>query len=694
MSETIKLTIAMIVKNEEKNLPRCLEALKPLMDQVKSELIITDTGSTDRTVEIARQYTDKVLFFEWCNDFAAARNTALEIARGEWLLFLDADEVIDDAKPMIRFLLGKKSEQYNSVMLEFRNYKDEGMDISYPVRLIRRTDETRFKGIIHESLPFTSPVLKLDGFVHHYGYKFEGDEEQIRRKYNRNMPLLLKAHEENPKDVRTIYHLINECYPLAIERQPEFIEKGYQVVKKNPKDLFFYCLYAIRSTYLLKGKRYQESIETIKEYFECRQGEHANDLSMMALLGQNQLEIGQYQEAIKSFEEYERLYRRYKEEKLDRTEEIVASIWWKSEREHYIMACFEAQAYIKLNDYEKAFKRLKQIDFKVYDAIGDYLECIECSGNYAELIELYDKIRESLPEEQLQQYVDYIQNIYETKPEIRFELTKAFGSLKPAQQIPIFRLYQIRYLAEIGEKEAVSKGLEYFKEETFSWSLQYADLIYASIIVGLNIESLIQRIEIKEVENYIQKIKSLNKHMASYVLKYCEQISRRSNIQELHWLIEMIEKILVDEEENKEEQLRLVDQYITMASQYMRSFYKEEVLNDEQIQYLPSRHQFIYYMSQAKALLDANQQKQYVVKLHQALESYPVMQHCMKLLIDQMEQQRDAEDEFYEYAAKIKIKIAELIDRGMKKEAYDIIKALEKIMPYDTDLIRYMKLLE
>ena len=182
--------------------------------------------------------------------------------------------------------------------------------------------------------------------------------------------------------------------------------------------------------------------------------------------------------------------------------------------------------------------------------------------------------------------------------------------------------------------------------------------------------------------------------MASYVLKYCEQISRKNDIQELYWLIGMIEKILVDEEENKEEQLRLVDQYITMASQYMRSFYKEEVLNDEQIQYLPSRHQFIYYMLQAKALLDANQQKQYVVKLHQALASYPVMQHCIKLLIDKMDQQRKTEDEFYEYAAKIKIKIAELIDRGMKKEAYDIIKALEKIMPYDTDLIRYMKLLE
>ena len=70
----MKLTIGMIVKNEEKWLDKCLTGIKPILDNVDSELIITDTGSIDSTVEIARKYTDKVLHFDWINDFAAARN--------------------------------------------------------------------------------------------------------------------------------------------------------------------------------------------------------------------------------------------------------------------------------------------------------------------------------------------------------------------------------------------------------------------------------------------------------------------------------------------------------------------------------------------------------------------------------------------------------------------------------------------
>ena len=87
------LTIGMIVKNEEKYLERCLSAIKPILDSVDSELIITDTGSSDSTPEIAGRFTDKVLHYEWTDDFSAARNTAFDIARGEWFMFLDADEI-------------------------------------------------------------------------------------------------------------------------------------------------------------------------------------------------------------------------------------------------------------------------------------------------------------------------------------------------------------------------------------------------------------------------------------------------------------------------------------------------------------------------------------------------------------------------------------------------------------------------
>ena len=108
------LTIGMIVKNEEKYLEQCLSGLKPILDNVDSELIIADTGSTDRTVEIAKQFTDNVFFFEWINDFAAARNSTLEKARGEWYMFVDGDEVFQSCDEIIKFFNSGEYKKYNS----------------------------------------------------------------------------------------------------------------------------------------------------------------------------------------------------------------------------------------------------------------------------------------------------------------------------------------------------------------------------------------------------------------------------------------------------------------------------------------------------------------------------------------------------------------------------------------------------
>ena len=81
----------MIVRNEEKNLPDCLGSAKGLFD----EIVVVDTGSTDRTQEIARDFGAKVFEFTWINDFAAARNAALSHATGDYAFWLDADDVLD-----------------------------------------------------------------------------------------------------------------------------------------------------------------------------------------------------------------------------------------------------------------------------------------------------------------------------------------------------------------------------------------------------------------------------------------------------------------------------------------------------------------------------------------------------------------------------------------------------------------------
>ena len=88
----ITISLCMIVKNEEKNLERCLKSYAPLMD----EIIVVDTGSTDKTKEIAAEYTPYVYDFEWVHDFAAARNFAFSKATGDYIYSADADEVLEE----------------------------------------------------------------------------------------------------------------------------------------------------------------------------------------------------------------------------------------------------------------------------------------------------------------------------------------------------------------------------------------------------------------------------------------------------------------------------------------------------------------------------------------------------------------------------------------------------------------------
>jgi glycosyltransferase involved in cell wall biosynthesis len=83
-----RLSVCLIVKNEEKFLGQCLKSVRDLASQI----VVVDTGSTDRTVEIAKEYGAEVYSFAWCDDFSAARNAALEHATGDWVLVLDADE--------------------------------------------------------------------------------------------------------------------------------------------------------------------------------------------------------------------------------------------------------------------------------------------------------------------------------------------------------------------------------------------------------------------------------------------------------------------------------------------------------------------------------------------------------------------------------------------------------------------------
>lgn len=155
----MKISLCMIVKNEEKILRNCLDSLKELVE----EMIIVDTGSTDKTKEIAKEYTPYVYEYAWTNDFAAARNFAFSKATGDYIYSADADEIIDEEnrlkfKAMKKVLLPEIEIVQMIYVTEQLNHPTENFVKDYRPKLFKRLREFTWIDPIHETVN-TSPVI-------------------------------------------------------------------------------------------------------------------------------------------------------------------------------------------------------------------------------------------------------------------------------------------------------------------------------------------------------------------------------------------------------------------------------------------------------------------------------------------------------------------------------------------------------
>lgn len=198
-----RLSVCLIAKNEEKFLAQCLKSVRDIAQQI----IVVDTGSTDGTVTIAKDFGAEVYSFKWCDDFSAARNAALEHATGDWVLILDADEEIP-AEQHPKLLADMKNSGVAACRLPLVNRGQEANGRSFVPRLFRNAPGVYFFGRIHEQVfPSLLPLCKSWGLstamgaaeMLHYGYTEE--MMQYRNKVERNLKLLQQANEESPGDV-------------------------------------------------------------------------------------------------------------------------------------------------------------------------------------------------------------------------------------------------------------------------------------------------------------------------------------------------------------------------------------------------------------------------------------------------------------------------------------------------------------
>lgn len=243
---------------------------------VVDEIIIVDTGSTDRTIEIAKQFGAKIFFYKWNNDFSEVRNESLNHATGDWILILDADEKLDpNSKDNLRAILTDPEDKVH-YKLFIRNYLDkdkkEYLD-HYGIRLFPNYPDVRFVGAIHEQ-----PILKgsvgliisKDSIlIHHIGYIKDIKEE--KQKNQRNIPILKKELEEGIEEMFS-FQLFNlgvivEDIEESINYFKQSIEKATSYSEENTPP-HIYAAYCFLLKQFIITKKVDEAIEFINKALE------------------------------------------------------------------------------------------------------------------------------------------------------------------------------------------------------------------------------------------------------------------------------------------------------------------------------------------------------------------------------------------------------------------------------------------
>ena len=295
MKIMLPISVCMIAKNEDNHIEECLKRLKPC----KFEVIVVDTGSVDRTVELAQRYADKVFHFAWCNDFSVARNFSTQQASNDWVLIIDCDEYLENVN--LAELEDALNHNSRSVGMIVRNnpYSIQGVRSVMSERIGRLFNRRycHFEGIIHEQV-CALDGRELDTFqipltFYHEGYVSESGK---RMRATRNLELLLHDLElKGPSPY--IYFQLGQNYISLndLEKAAQYCQKGLEL-NADPNSAFVQSMVEAYGYCLIELAKYDLAMSLQQKY---EQFSHRADF--IYLMGMIYMKKGIYDKAIEEF---------------------------------------------------------------------------------------------------------------------------------------------------------------------------------------------------------------------------------------------------------------------------------------------------------------------------------------------------------------------------------------------------------
>ena len=707
MKDNILLTISILISNRPDTVEKCLQSLDSLRKNVPCELLLTDTGCGEKVRAIIEKYADVVLEFEWCHDFAKARNLGVDAARGEWFLYLDDDEWFEDTKEIEEFFCSGLYKNYGAVLYLQRNYHNlKGtMYFDAPVsRMVRLGKGVRLQYSIHEAFQNSKgPVKLVHSYVHHYGYIYKNKYDKYKHS-QRNLVPLLEEHEKTPYNLRHNAQLAQEYNAIgehikSIEISLKGIEDYRQGESRqgNLNSLFVNVVERYLEMY-----RYEDAISYAEKYIA---DERLNRLgmariSMLVIVAFYELE--QYEKCEQYCDVYMKMYGDYCQNEDWYTAQAGLFLTNSfDDGKRYKAVCFGISAILKLKKFQKARKLFDEIDLSskvlvlevelltsvinafVTEKVSENHPCVYMLNKLFEREQLHSKI------------IEHLEGVRRENPNVLKENLYKWRYLKGD-------CWYITYLnldVENEDKREVVKQFKKLWNETKSILPQSIKLGLWELaeIADIDLDEVIEEIPYYKWEEAVRgTVSALDdkelQALDEFICRTYKKETRHRKCWECYYIkkeLDELEEECVEEEQTIAKLMRFSELEMSLA----KEIYKSEIFEMHK-EVLPGDVQAAIYLSKINSCMDRGEYMQAIRLLREVKNVLPsfaipikVYIKCIEKQVKRQEQERKRnQEEMQELEHTIKGKIQYFMKNSEFVIALQLITQLEAIIGKNSEL--------
>lgn len=696
------VTISMLVSNRIDTVEKCFESFRPLLEQIPSEFIAVDTvgdENSDGSIDVARRYADKIVHFEWCDDFAKARNAGLKEARGKWLIYLDDDEWFDDAGPLIDFFSKPELyENYDRVSMMEHSY-NSATQIDYESsgfsRITVLTPEAKFVNPVHELLKgivYRNEYDLKGTFVHHVGYIGKLSD----KKTDRNRKIMDAELEKHPDNLHLWLQQIAGVGSDADETL-ELSEKAVFELRRlglsDWKNQDWIEIFLYRMKLYARLRMWDELDENVDEFLKHVKNPFFRGLAAIFELSRNLDDIG-----IEKTSDWIHIYFDAVKYYVNRDEKEVSYFFSSDINKANVYKIATMYFNLCLKESQDSYDDIKKMILDVPWHI--------CSQKRSDVLAF--SLRQSINEED-KETVKFLCDAFMHDESMSKEFFKQLdrvdiGIESETAQEKFDQLIESidvssdsLWIKQHARKKVSEDELEQSLSDETTFAYPNEDLVRICVKNGIPPQKYVEGVSFEEVEESVGAIVAKEENHLDRIPLFAAEIENvwQSSVQRNYLLASLRKRYIFQGTMVLNKVLDESEKYCRNMIEYAKGIYLPE-LCDSESELLPKEIRFAGLFGKALKLKKSGKLRGCLAYLQQALDVFNESETLIRRIIQSVEldqrKQAKVNDEMIKLGNQVKSQIVALISQGQNEVAASLLNELKQITPSDPDLATLEKL--